>query len=47
MAWWGWIVIGAAAVMLIIDCVIIGGKDPRKWKGAGRNDTGRSTDRKV
>ena len=28
--------IGAAAAALILDCIIIGGADPRKWKGGGR-----------
>ena len=38
MNWWVWTGIGAAAVMLIIDCIIIGGKDPRKWKGGKGRD---------
>ena len=28
--------IGAAVVALIIDFIIIGGADPREWKGGGR-----------
>lgn len=36
MDWWVWALIGVASVMLVIDFFIIGGVDPRKWKGGGR-----------
>ena len=36
MAWWVWMIIGIGAVMLLIDCLIIGGKNPREWKGGGK-----------
>ena len=37
MDWWIWALIGAAViVMLAAEFVIIGGPDPRKWKGGGR-----------
>lgn len=32
------IIIGLIAfVGLAVDCLIIGGKDPRKWKGGGKH----------
>ena len=36
MDWWIWGMIGAAVIALIIDFLIIGGADPRKWKGGGK-----------
>lgn len=33
MSWIWWVVIAVAVVMLAIDFLIIGGADPRKWKG--------------
>lgn len=33
MDWWVWALIGAASVMLVVNFFIIGGMDPRKWKG--------------
>ena len=38
MAWWVWILIGAAAVLLIADWIIVMGADPRKWKGGMKDD---------
>ena len=34
MEWWIWAAIGAAAVMLVIDWLIVMGADPKKWKGS-------------
>lgn len=31
-------VIGAAAVILVIDWIIVMGADPRKWKGGMKDD---------
>ena len=32
------IIIGLVALVgLAVDCFIIGGKDPRKWKGGGKD----------
>ena len=36
MEWWIWAVAIIAAVMLLIDWVIVMGLDPRKWKGSGK-----------
>ena len=33
MEWWIWVAIGVAIIALAIDFAIIGGMDPRKWKG--------------
>ena len=38
MEWWIWTLIGVTIIALAIDFVIIGGKDPRKWKGGGKNE---------
>ena len=31
------LIILAALVGLAVDCLIIGGKDPRKWRGGGKH----------
>lgn len=31
------IIVGIALVGLAVDCLIIGGRDPRKWKGGGKD----------
>ena len=36
MAWWVWVLIGGAGVLLIVDWLIVMGADPRKWKGGMR-----------
>ena len=36
MEWWIWVIIVVTAVVLVIDFAIIGGMDPRKWKGGKR-----------
>lgn len=33
MEWWIWVAIAVTVVALAIDFAIIGGMDPRKWKG--------------
>ena len=33
MEWWIWVAIVVAVIALAIDFAIIGGMDPRKWKG--------------
>ena len=33
MEWYWWVVIGALAVMIVIDWLIIMGKNPKYWKG--------------
>ena len=32
MDWWIWAVLGAVAVILVIDWLIVMGADPRKWR---------------
>lgn len=36
MDWWIWVLIIVASVVLVIDFFIIGGIDPRDWKGGGK-----------
>jgi hypothetical protein len=38
VAWWVWVLIGAAAVLLIADWLIVMGADPRKWKGGMKDE---------
>ena len=38
MEWWIWTAVGVAAVMLLIDWMIVMGVNPRKWKGGGNKD---------
>ena len=45
MDWWIWAVAIIAAVMLLIDWVIVMGLDPRKWKG-GEKHGGKQDNRK-
>lgn len=33
MDWWVWVLIGVSVAALVGDFLIIGGMDPRKWKG--------------
>jgi len=36
MSWWVWTLIGGAAVLLIVDWIIVMGVNPREWKGGMR-----------
>ena len=31
--WWIWVIVVIAAVMLVVDWLIVMGADPRRWKG--------------
>ena len=33
MDWWIWVIVVIAAVMLVVDWLIVMGADPRRWKG--------------
>ena len=35
MDWWIWVLIGVSVAALVGDFFIIGGVDPRTWKGGG------------
>lgn len=36
MPWWLWVLVIGAGICLVISFFIIGGIDPRDWKGGGR-----------
>ena len=36
MAWWTWVLIVAAVVVMAADWMIVMGADPKKWKGGRR-----------
>jgi len=36
MPWWLWVLAVGAGLCLVISFFIIGGVDPRDWKGGGR-----------
>jgi len=42
MAWWIWAAVIVAVIVLAIDFVIIGGADPRKWKGGKKDENSKT-----
>jgi hypothetical protein len=38
MTWWIWAAVGVMAAILMIDWLIVMGKDPRGWKGGKKDE---------